>query len=814
MRRLVDMPAGQAAEHRHAHLAAIVSSSLDAIVGSDLDGLVTFWNRSAERMFGYRADDIIGQPVRQIVPADCREAEEHVLARLRRGESVQQLETQCLTRDGRLIDVSVMLSPVHDGQGRLVGVSKIARDMTALREHEREVARMACLYDALSQVNQAIVWSTDRDTLFSKVCRALVERGGLSMAWIGWKDAHSPRLLPVAQFGDESGYLQRIEIRIDAGPEGLGPSGVSFRSGQPDVCHDLKADPRMARWCHEAAAAGFHAVASVPLRLGGEVVGVLSVYADRPGIFRDKELSLLVEASIDVSFALDNFARGAARRSADQALQEETLFSQTMLDSMPGVVYFYDESGRFLRWNRNFEVVTGRRAEEVAGMHWRDFFRPTDRSQLEQRVAEVFEWGEASVEADFLLSDGSTRPYFFTGRRVHFRGQPCLVGVGIDISERKRAEAALSESRAHLLEAQRIAGIGSWSLDLRTNALTWSEQIYRIFGVDRASFVSTYEALVGFIHPDDRAAFEAAQQAALKGEALLDIEHRIVLGNGAEKVVHELAALKYDASGRAVALEGTVHDITARVRLQAERERRHRAEAADRLKSAFLATMSHELRTPLNSIVGFTGILLRGLAGPLNPEQGKQMGMVQASARHLLALVNDVLDISKIEAGQLVVARAPYDPRRSVEKVAELVASQAQAKGLALRVHVASDLGQALGDARRFEQVLLNLLSNAIKFTEAGEVVLTAQAQPEACTFQVCVADTGIGIRLQDQEELFKPFRQLDSGLGRSHEGTGLGLAICRRLVDLMGGEIGVESEFGRGSRFTVTLPLHAADGP
>jgi PAS domain S-box-containing protein len=692
--------------------------------------------------------------------------------------------------------------------------SKIAHGMTALRESERELERMVRLYDALSQVNQAIVRTTDRDTLFNTICRVLVERGGLSMAWIGWKDSRSQRLLPAAVFGDDSGFLQYSEIRVDERPEGYGPAGVSFRSGQPVVCHDLKANPGAAVWHDAAAVAGFHASTAVPLRLDGEVAGVLSVYAASPGFFQDREVALLVEAAMNVSFGLDTLAREAARSQAEQALREETLFSQTMLDSMPGVVYLYDHSGRFLRWNRNFEAVTGHGAEEIARMHPRDFFLAGDQTRVQQRIAEVFDRGEATVEAEFLTGDGSTRPYFFTGRRVAFRGQTCLVGVGIDISARKHAEAELSRSRSHLVEAQRIAGIGSWSLDLRTGALGWSDQTYRIFGVDRSGFESSYEAFIAFVHPDDRAALQAAQQAALAGDALLDIEHRIVLGNGAEKVVHELAALKCDAAGQAVTLEGTVNDITARVRLQAERERRHRAEAADHLKSAFLATMSHELRTPLNAIIGFSGILLRGLAGPLNAEQVKQLGMVQTSARHLHALVNDVLDLSKIEAGQLVVARVPYDPRRSLDAVLDQMAPQVRSKGLALQVNVAAGLGQALGDARRFEQVLLNLLSNAIKFTDRGEVSLQAHVTPDGSSFQVCIADTGIGIRRDDQVELFEPFHIVDSGLARSHEGTGLGLAISRRLLDLMGGTIDVESEIGRGSRFTVTLPLHTSGRP
>ncbi|MCX5814300.1 MAG: ATP-binding protein [Proteobacteria bacterium] len=234
------------------------------------------------------------------------------------------------------------------------------------------------------------------------------------------------------------------------------------------------------------------------------------------------------------------------------------------------------------------------------------------------------------------------------------------------------------------------------------------------------------------------------------------------------------------------------------------------AKAADRLKSAFLATMSHELRTPLNSIIGFTGILLQGLVGQLNEEQKKQMGMVHTSANHLLSLISGVLDISKIEAGQLQVELEEFDLPASVKKVEQVIRPLAEKKGLDLIVDIAPDIGMIRSDMRRVEQVFLNLLSNAIKFTEKGSVTATCSTGPGIVI--VRVKDTGIGICNEDIDKLFKPFSQIDIGLTRKYEGTGLGLSICKKLVNILGGDIWVESEYGKGSVFTFTLPVLPAD--
>lgn len=230
-----------------------------------------------------------------------------------------------------------------------------------------------------------------------------------------------------------------------------------------------------------------------------------------------------------------------------------------------------------------------------------------------------------------------------------------------------------------------------------------------------------------------------------------------------------------------------------------------KAQAADRLKSAFLAAMSHELRTPLNSIIGFTGMVLQGLAGPLNEEQTKQLGMVRGSARHLLDLINDVLDISKIEAGQLTIASEIFDLRNSIEKTVQTISPLAEKKNLHLHFEVGDNISEMRGDQRRVEQIIINLLSNAVKFTNNGKINLKCFADDGSITLSV--TDTGIGIKPENLNIIFDAFRQVDSGITRVQEGTGLGLNITKKLVELMGGSIHVESEPGKGSTFTITLP-------
>jgi signal transduction histidine kinase len=244
------------------------------------------------------------------------------------------------------------------------------------------------------------------------------------------------------------------------------------------------------------------------------------------------------------------------------------------------------------------------------------------------------------------------------------------------------------------------------------------------------------------------------------------------------------------------------------VRLFKELEAANRGlEAASRHKSEFLANMSHELRTPLNAVIGFSEVLLQRMFGELNDKQDEYLKDIYASGQHLLSLINDILDLSKIEAGRMELAPTPFHLPTALENAVTLVKERASRRGIALQLDIDPRLGELVGDERKVKQVLLNLLSNAVKFTPEGGRISLRASRTDGMV-EIAVTDTGIGIAPKDQAAVFEEFRQVGSDETRKQEGTGLGLTLAKKFVELHGGRIWVESELGRGATFTFTLPV------
>ncbi|MDE2306128.1 MAG: GAF domain-containing protein [Gammaproteobacteria bacterium] len=325
--------------------------------------------------------------------------------------------------------------------------------------HLAELERLGRLHAALHRINQAIMRSqpgpAPRQELFLRICRALVEEGGFALAWIGWRLPTSPILSFEAFAGPESAYLEGLVIRADDSTEGRGPSGTALREGRPQVCNDFAANPHMRPWESAYRRHRFESSAAFPISAGGEIAGVLTVYAYEANYFRDEEVALLVETAADLSFALDVAAESAERERAQVAEHRELAFSSALLESLPGIFYFYDDQGRFVRWNRSFGGVTGYAPDEIAGMRPLEFIAAEDRSRVGAAIERVFATGEGAVEGGLRSRDGRITPYYFTGRRLVIEGRTHLLGVGLDISERKRAEREILQFNQAL--EQRVA---------------------------------------------------------------------------------------------------------------------------------------------------------------------------------------------------------------------------------------------------------------------------------------------------------------------------------------------------------------------
>lgn len=394
-----------------------------------------------------------------------------------------------------------------------------------------------------------------------------------------------------------------------------------------------------------------------------------------------------------------------------------------------------------------------------------------------------------------------------------FRG---YIGSVIDITDRKQAEILLKEAEDRLRIALESAELGTWDLNLISGELTWDECCKAMFGLSPDAAV-TYDRFLTALHPDDREWVQAAVQNTINPatRADCDIEYRVVgLEDGVERWVAAKGRAYFNADGTPIRLIGTVLNITQQKRAEAEREQllqreqlaREQAETANRIKDEFLAVLSHELRTPLNPILGWASLLSQGR---LSPEKAASaVEIIQRNAKLQVQLIDDLLDISRILRGKLVLNMLPVDLAFAIRAALETVRLAMDAKGISLVTQVDPTVQFVIGDAGRLQQVVWNLLSNAIKFTPQGGQITVSLTQVDG-NAEITVQDTGKGINPDFLPYVFEHFRQEDAATTRKFGGLGLGLAIARQIVELHGGHITVTSKGeDQGTTFTVKIPL------
>ena len=532
-------------------------------------------------------------------------------------------------------------------------------------------------------------------------------------------------------------------------------------------------------------------------------------YVTKP--FQDSEVLVRVRTHLDLANTRKSLEK-ALDRIQEQA-QELTHSEQKFRDlynQSPELLMSVDESSkRIVECNETLLKVLGYESEEVIGKDAFDFYHPDSADVAHQAFQQFLTTGRAvNVELQVIKKGGEKIDIFqdMASYTDPASSKKLTRSVWRDITKRKQIEKRLQESEGRLKESQHTAKLGWWTLDLQTNKLDCSDEVFRIFEIDKKNFAATYPAFLDNIHPDDRDLVDSVYTQSLKTKEPYHMVHRLLMKDGRIKYVSGTCKTDFDDQGKALVSVGVLQDISELKKAEEVlKQANEKLEELDKLKSMFVASMSHELRTPLNSIIGFTSLLLQGISGELNDEQKANLSRVSRAGKHLLDLVIDVIDVSKIEAGRIDVCPQHFSLKDAIDEVVEVIQPLADKKKLALKI-VASSWPQMYTDHKRLMQCLLNYLSNAVKYTEQGAVTISIREL--GVNVEIAVRDTGIGISDEDFPKLFEAFERLDTHLRVRAGGTGLGLYLTKKITTvLLQGTVTVKSQLGEGSTFIIQIP-------
>ena len=552
---------------------------------------------------------------------------------------------------------------------------------------------------------------------------------------------------------------------------------------------------------------------------------------------REYPLWLTISAAHDDAGQLVHYICSSTDITEHKRVADRLAVSYHALHAISQGVVITDAQENITEVNAAFCQITGYLEADILGRNCRFLQGPdTDRTEVAAMRLAIAGRRPYSGELVNYRPDGeafwaelSVAPILDAAGQVsHF------IGTVRDITDRKQAEQALRISQRNLNDAQRVANAGSYLTNIATGRWTSTPALDAIFGIDDhfVRDIPSWNQLVAVEH--QQRMLDYYMDVVTKADRRFDAEYEVVRpSDGQRRWVHALGELTYDAQGQAVTLGGLIQDITERkaIELELANHRLHleelvaqrteelsaariQAELASRAKSDFLANMSHEIRTPMNAIIGLNYLLRRDSC---TPEQALRLDRIDSAGQHLMSIINDILDLSKIEAGRVQLEHSNFHLSAVLDNVHSIVGESARAKGLVVEVDRNAVPGWLRGDATRLRQALLNFAGNAVKFTERGSITLSAmllEDRGDELLVRFAVADTGIGIDAAQQARLFLPFEQADASTTRRYGGTGLGLAITRRLAQLMGGEAGVTSQQGAGSTFWFTAVLQRGHGP
>ena len=506
------------------------------------------------------------------------------------------------------------------------------------------------------------------------------------------------------------------------------------------------------------------------------------------------------------------------RHTLEGHVRQRTAELQDLYDSAPTGYHSVDLDGNLTRMNQTELAWLGYTYEELIGRPATTIMTPDSRRSFDEVFPRLYLGGQIDgIELEFVRSDGSTLPVTLSASAaVDDAGQVVSSrSTVLDNTKRKQAEAALRDSEEQLRAIVEASPDAIGVFDMQANVVMMNPAAAQIFGYASPTDMIGKNVMT-FCLPDDYLHMAGILQSIFESGVMRNIQFRLLRQDASWFESEFSAAALYDAEHRPRGIIAVTRDITARKQAdEIIRLANTEMTRALRVKDEFLANISHELRTPLHSILVMSEILLEQNRGLLNEHQQKWIGSIGTSGQHLLALINDLLDLSKIEAGRLEISLEQVWVDDICLASLQFVRELAIKKGVAVEYHNPQPQAQVRADARCLKQMLVNLLSNAVKFTPpGGRVWLRVVADSAEGYLELAIQDTGIGIRSEDLPRLFQPFTQLDSSRARQYEGTGLGLALVRRLAEQHGGSVQVKSAGvpGQGSCFTIALPYAAAD--
>ncbi len=474
------------------------------------------------------------------------------------------------------------------------------------------------------------------------------------------------------------------------------------------------------------------------------------------------------------------------------------------------LIAVYSREGRFVRVNPAFNRVLGFSDNELRPVPFINLVHPEDRARVTVLMDKITrsppdEEARVDFEARIISKDGTCRWIEW----IHKTFKGYIYIVGRDVTDLKLHEFELERREQQLREAQKIGRMGHWYWVVGNDEIEWSDQIYTVFGVEKGKFCPTAENINGLIIKRDAGRIWTAFQRAIEDKQDYQVQFRLRHPSGGIRYIRCEGKCEIDPkSGKVTALFGIMQDITERtLHERALREAKEAAESAYASRTRFLANMSHELRTPLNAIIGFSQMIQQQLLGPIgNQRYLDYIGGIRESGEHLLTLINDILDMSKIEIGKYELQAEDINVGKLIRLALHMMEGRAHESQVRLISDEIPEDVLISADRRALMQILLNLLSNAVKFTPSNGTVDVRCGKTPGGAY-IVVSDTGIGIPEDKIHTVTLPFEQVDSELSRKYEGSGLGLAITKELVELHGGSLEIESELGVGTTITVLLP-------